>query len=56
MNRYSEKGDKRIREMLATIDVTLDECSRESDEEEEDNVEPRLEDTDTEQEMSDDDS
>ena len=57
MNSYSEKGDERMREMLATIDVSSHECSREdSDEEEEDNVEPRLEDTDTEQEMSDDDS
>ena len=42
--------------MLTTIDVILDECFLESDEEEEDNVEPRLKDTDTEQEMSDDDS
>ena len=57
MNRYSKKGDERIREMLATIDVSSDECFREdSDEEEEDNVEPRFKDTETEQEMSDDDS
>ena len=57
MNRYSEKGNERIREMLATINVISDECSQEdSDEENDDNVEPRFEDTDTKQEMSDGDS